>query len=94
MEANFRVGQYVLERPLGEGGMAEVWLARNVHIGNLAAVKFLNRAYAGASEVEQRFLNEGRRQGALIASSGTRSDECDTAGRLAGKGKAYGHIHD
>src|SRR6266496_5095850 len=65
MEANFRVGQYVLERPLGEGGMAEVWLARNAHIGNFAAVKFLNRAYAGASEIEQRFLNEGRRQGAL-----------------------------
>src|SRR5258708_304684 len=65
MEPNFHVGQYVLEKPLGEGGMAEVWLARHAHIGNLAAVKFLNRAYAGASEVEQRFLNEGRRQGAL-----------------------------
>jgi serine/threonine protein kinase len=45
--------------------MAEVWLARNAHIGNLAAVKFLNRTYAGVSEIEQRFLNEGRRQGAL-----------------------------
>lgn len=65
MQANFRVGQYVLERPLGEGGMAEVWLARNVHLGTPAAIKFLANAYAGVPEIEQRFLNEGRRQGAL-----------------------------
>jgi serine/threonine protein kinase len=63
--ANTVVGQYILERPLGEGGMAEVWLARNVHLGTSAAIKFLNRAYAGNREIEQRFLNEGRRQGAL-----------------------------
>lgn len=65
MGANTVVGQYVLERPLGEGGMAEVWLARNLHLGTPAAIKFLNRSYAGHSEIEQRFLNEGRRQGAL-----------------------------
>jgi hypothetical protein len=65
MEANFRVGQYVLERPLGEGGMAEVWLGRNIHLGTLAAVKFLSQAYAGVADIEQRFLNEGRRQGSL-----------------------------
>jgi eukaryotic-like serine/threonine-protein kinase len=62
---NFRVGQYVFEKPLGQGGMAEVWLARNVHLGTPAAIKFLNRAYAGVSEVERRFVNEGRRQGLL-----------------------------
>jgi len=65
MQQNFRVGQYVLDRQLGEGGMAEVWLARNVHLGNEAAVKFLNRAYAGVEEIEHRFLNEGRRQASL-----------------------------
>jgi hypothetical protein len=65
MTPNFRVGQYVLERPLGDGGMAEVWLARNVHLGTPAAIKFLNPAFAGRSDVEQRFLNEGRRQGLL-----------------------------
>src|SRR5258708_3308174 len=65
MEPNFRVGQYVLEKRIGEGGMAEVWLGRNLHVDVPVAVKFLNRAYAGAAEIEQRFLNEGRRQGAL-----------------------------
>src|SRR5258708_734555 len=65
MTPNFRVGQYVLESPLGDGGMADVWLARNVHLGTPAAIKFLNPAFAGRSDVEQRFLNEGRRQGLL-----------------------------
>jgi serine/threonine protein kinase/uncharacterized membrane protein len=65
MEANFRVGQYVLERPLGIGGMAEVWLARNAYLGTPAAIKFLNQGYAGMTEIEQRFLNEGKRQGGL-----------------------------
>ena len=45
--------------------MAEVWLARNVHLGTPAAVKFLTKSYAGVPEIEQRFLNEGRRQGGL-----------------------------
>jgi serine/threonine protein kinase len=65
MEANFRVGQYVLEKPLGEGGMAEVWLGRNIHLGTPAAIKFLSQAYAGVADIEKRFLNEGRRQGSL-----------------------------
>ena len=39
MRPGLQVGQFVLERPLGDGGMAEVWLARNVHLGSFAAVK-------------------------------------------------------
>jgi len=65
MQPGYRVGQFVLERQLGEGGMAEVWLARNVHLGSYAAVKFLNSQYASRKDIEERFLNEGRRQGAL-----------------------------
>jgi len=65
MEAGFRVGQFVLEKFLGEGGMAEVWLGRNPHIGTTAAIKFLNQQFALSREVEERFLNEGRRQGSL-----------------------------
>src|SRR5688572_14143880 len=65
MHAGYRVGQFILERRLGEGGMAEVWLGRNVHLGSLAAVKFLNEQYAAREDIAGRFLNEGRRQGAL-----------------------------
>ncbi|HEX4136392.1 MAG TPA: hypothetical protein VHY84_17390 [Bryobacteraceae bacterium] len=35
------VGQKILERKIGEGGMAEVWQGRHVHPGNIAAVEFL-----------------------------------------------------
>jgi serine/threonine protein kinase len=65
MEPNYRVGQYMLEKPLGVGGITEVWLGRHVHWGTLAAVKCLNRAYAGVAGIEQRFLDEGLRQGSL-----------------------------
>src|SRR4051812_30756957 len=65
MEANFRVGQFILEKRIGEGGMAEVWLARNVHLGTPVAVKFLIPQFGGRKDIEERFLNEGKRQGAL-----------------------------
>jgi len=65
MRPEFQVGQFVLERKIGEGGMAEVWLGRNVHLGSLAAVKFLNDQFAARKDIEERFLNEGRRHGAL-----------------------------
>ena len=35
------VGQYILERKIGEGGMAEVWYARHIHLGSIVAIKFL-----------------------------------------------------
>ena len=63
--AGHQVGQYVLEEKLGEGGMAEVWRARNVVLGNSVAIKFLAQGFAGRADVEQRFLGEGKRQANL-----------------------------
>ncbi len=52
------VGAYLLERPLGYGGMAEVWLGRHRETDGLAAVKLLR---AGMSaEVRRRFHLEQR----------------------------------
>jgi phosphate transport system substrate-binding protein len=65
MHEQFKVGQYVLERKLGEGGMAEVWEARHVHLGTHAAIKFLLPRLAGDPELEARFLDEGKRQSQL-----------------------------
>jgi serine/threonine protein kinase len=59
------VGQYVLERRIGEGGMAEVWLARHRSLETPAAIKFLNSMYAGQPEIEARFLGEGKLQARL-----------------------------
>lgn len=45
--------------------MAEVWEARHVHLGSRAAIKFLLPRLAGDPELEDRFLNEGKRQARL-----------------------------
>src|ERR1700722_5562125 len=65
MNTGFKVGQFITERPLGEGGMAEVWLGRNLHLSTPVAIKFLNEQYAARQDVQARFLNEGKRQGNL-----------------------------
>jgi serine/threonine protein kinase len=64
-EGERQIGQYILEEKLGEGGMAEVWKARNQVLGTPAAIKFLNQSFAGHPETEQRFLGEGKRQAQL-----------------------------
>ena len=61
----FQLGTYILEDKLGEGGMAEVWRARNPVLNTYAAVKFLVPRLAGNPDIEKRFLGEGKRQAAL-----------------------------
>jgi phosphate transport system substrate-binding protein len=65
MEQGNAVGQYILETMIGRGGMAEVWRARHLHLGNLVAIKFLSARFAGDPELEERFLNEGKSQARL-----------------------------
>ena len=60
-----QIGRYLFEEKLGEGGMAEVWKARNVMLGTPCAIKFLSSNLALNPDVEQRFLSEGRRQATL-----------------------------
>lgn len=59
-----QIGAYTLERPLGQGGMGTVWLARRTdgRFDGHAAVKLLNLALLGP-EGEARF----RREGSLLA---------------------------
>jgi serine/threonine-protein kinase len=58
--AGMRIGGYTLERPLGQGGMGTVWLARRTdgRFEGTAAVKLLNLALLDAVGAE-RFRREG-----------------------------------
>ncbi len=52
-----RLGQYTIEREIGEGGMSRVYLARHTHLKRPTAVKVLKMALA-SDEVVTRFERE------------------------------------
>lgn len=53
-------GQYALERELGRGGMGIVYLARDLRLDRLVAIKVLPRGLADTPELRERFLREAR----------------------------------
>jgi len=53
-------GRYSLERELGRGGMGVVFLAREVSLDRLVAIKVLPPARAREARLRERFLREAR----------------------------------
>src|ERR671917_1796067 len=51
-------GRYTIERPLGSGGMAEVFLAHDGVLDRDVALKVLRSQYAGDEEFYERFRRE------------------------------------
>lgn len=63
MNEGAEIDRWVLERPLGAGGMASVWLARHRTLGSHHAVKVLQINHPSLA---QRLLREGRIQATLV----------------------------
>ncbi|MEU3825647.1 serine/threonine-protein kinase [Streptomyces sp. NPDC029080] len=55
-----RIGRYRLERPLGTGAFATVWLAHDPELQAPVAVKVLAENWAHRLDVRERFLSEAR----------------------------------
>jgi len=54
------VGEYRVERKLGEGGMGTVYGARHPLIGKRAAIKVISRQLCASGEATQRFILEAQ----------------------------------
>jgi formylglycine-generating enzyme required for sulfatase activity len=60
MSPGVRIGGYVLDRRIGEGGMSAVYLARDAALDRPVALKILQPNLVGDAGMRRRFLREGR----------------------------------
>jgi serine/threonine-protein kinase len=60
-----QVGRYLIEGPIGRGGMASVFKAHDPGIGRDVAIKFLHASFSADEEYRARFLQEARAAGGL-----------------------------
>ncbi len=65
MSEGKRIGGYVLECPIGSGGMGEVWLAQHEVLARPTVLKKLRRELAGSDEILERFEREARTAASL-----------------------------
>jgi serine/threonine-protein kinase len=65
MVVGTRVGAYRIEKPLGAGGMSEVWVAEHALLGRHAAIKVLRAELSRKPDIARRFFNEARAMTAI-----------------------------
>src|SRR5262245_37950236 len=57
--------KYEIVRRLGQGGMGQVYLARDMKLERLIALKTLSEDFSGDEEYKARFMREARMASAL-----------------------------
>ena len=55
-----QIGAYRIVKPLGAGGMSEVWVAKHALLGRRAAIKVLRSRLSRQSDLVRRMFNEAR----------------------------------
>ncbi len=60
LEAGYQIGEYRIEKKLGEGGFGTVYRAVHPLIGKAAAIKVLHRQYSSNPEMVSRFVSEAK----------------------------------
>jgi serine/threonine protein kinase len=55
-----KIGEYRVDKLLGEGGMGQVYAAKQPVIGKRVAIKILKAAFSNDAELVRRFLGEAR----------------------------------
>ena len=60
-----RLGPYEIVDPLGDGGMGDVYRARDTRLGRTVAIKLLNAELSGDAGSRDRFEREARSIAAL-----------------------------
>ncbi len=73
------LGSYVLLKRLGEGGMGEVYQARNWKLGKIVAVKLIRKERLSSSNLLRRFQREVRAVAQLNHPNVVHAYDCDEA---------------
>ncbi|WP_157252614.1 serine/threonine-protein kinase [Nonomuraea typhae] len=60
MDTPDAIGRYPVERTLGTGAFASVWLARDDRLDSYVAIKVLAENWAAETDVRERFVKEAR----------------------------------
>ena len=55
-----KIGEYIIEKKIGEGGMGEVWSAKQPQIGKMVAIKLLSQKLIANQQAVARFVQEAR----------------------------------